>query len=698
MIGDRVWLDVDGDGVQDVGEVGLSNVTVQLFRDPNGVPGSGDEVLVGTAFTDGNGNYLFDRVYPGTGTFYAQVLSTTLPPGLIASPGNNNGRGPSLTITGNDVYLANDFGYTSPAGTAVVGDRIWSDADGDAVQDPGEVGIGGVTVRLMAPGPDGLFGTVDDVVTASTTTAADGTYLFVGVAPGIYRVDVTDTGGVLTGYTLTLGPEPSNPILVAAGDVDVSRDFGYRNASLFSIANAVWDDEDGDGIRDAGEAGIANVTVAIRSSGGLLLGTAVTDANGNFQFSGLGNGNYTLDLTDTGGLLTNLQATTAAANAGQLAVTVAGANVSAVSFGYRSLGTIGEVVWSDSDGDGIRDPSEPGIGGVTVRIIISGPDGLFGTLDDAVIATTTTATDGSYRFSGLPQAYYRVQVTDTGNVLAAFTQTGDPDVVIDEQGNVPLLAGAVDLSMNFGYQNASLADVSGTTFDDTDTDGVQDVGESGLAGVSLDLVAPGPDGFFGTIDDLIVATTFTDGSGNYGFVDVPNGSYRVRVTDTGNVLNGYTITSGLDQIPVTVAGVERLEHRLRLRESARDRHHRNPGLARCEPRRRREPVRRRHWKRHGQASHARTRRNHRQRRRRPGGHRHDRHQWLLHVQRARRRKLLRGRRPGDAPAGSRADGGNDGPHRGHPARGRPGLHGRELRLRLGYGKPDRRRRVLRCER
>ncbi len=225
-----------------------------------------------------------------------------------------------------------------------------------------------------------------------------------------------------------------------------------------------------------------------------------------------------------------------------------------MSFGYRSLGTIGEVVWSDSDGDGVRDPSEPGIGGVTVRIIISGPDGLFGTADDAVIATTTTAIDGSYRFTGLPQAYYRVQVTDTANVLAAYVQTGDPDVLLDEQGNVPMLAGAVDLSMNFGYQNSSLGDVSGTTFDDTDTDGVQDGGENGIAGVSLDLVAAGPDGIFGTVDDFIVATTFSDASGNYSFVDVPNGNYRVRVTDVGNALNGYTLTSGLDQIPVTVTG------------------------------------------------------------------------------------------------------------------------------------------------
>ncbi len=556
LVGDRVWLDVDGDGVQDVGEVGLSNVRVRLFLDPDGVPGNGGETEVAIAFTDGNGNYLFDRVYPGAGTFYVEVDPTTLPPGLLPSPGNNNGRGPSLTITGTDIYLGNDFGYTAPAGTAVVGDRVWSDADGDGVQDPGEIGLGGVTVNLVAPGLDGLFGNGDDAVAATAGTASDGTYLFVGVAPGVYRIDVTDTGAVLTGYVLTLGPEPSNSILLAPGDVDVSRDFGYQNPALFSISNSIWDDEDGDGVRDPGEAGIGGVTVALRDSGGNLIGTAVTDANGNFQFSGLGSGDYTVDLTDTAGLLTNLQATTAAANAGQLPVTVSGADVSGVSFGYRSLGTIGEFVWSDADGDGVRDPSEPGIGGVTVRIIISGLDGLFGTSDDAVIATTTTAIDGSYTFTGLPQAYYRVQVTDTGNVLSGYTQTGDPDVLIDEQGNVPLLAGAVDLTMNFGYQNASLGDVSGTTFDDTDTDGVQDPGENGLAGVSLDLVAAGGDGIFGTIDDLIVATTFTDGSGNYAFADVPNGSYRVVVTDVGDVLNGYRLTSGLDQIPVIVAGAD----------------------------------------------------------------------------------------------------------------------------------------------
>ena len=38
-IGDRLWLDEDGDGVQDAGEAGIPNVTVEL-RDGVCTPGS----------------------------------------------------------------------------------------------------------------------------------------------------------------------------------------------------------------------------------------------------------------------------------------------------------------------------------------------------------------------------------------------------------------------------------------------------------------------------------------------------------------------------------------------------------------------------------------------------------------------------------------------------------------------------------
>ncbi|ARJ04159.1 hypothetical protein GCM10010988_28860 [Cnuibacter physcomitrellae] len=64
--------------------------------------------------------------------------------------------------------------------------------------------------------------------------------------------------------------------------------------------------------------------------------------------------------------------------------------------------TIGDRVWLDSNYDGIQDPSEPGVGDVTVT--------LTGTEDNgtAVSLTTTTAADGSYRFTNLRAGSYTV--------------------------------------------------------------------------------------------------------------------------------------------------------------------------------------------------------------------------------------------------------------------------------------------------
>ncbi|RLC01388.1 MAG: hypothetical protein DRI57_31165, partial [Deltaproteobacteria bacterium] len=225
-IGNYVWLDTDGDGVQDVGETGLSNVEINL-RD------SGNNIIA-TTKTDINGNYLFMGVFPGT--YSVSVTPETVPGGLTNSftpPG-------SITINPGDSYLDADFGYKNTSGKAIIGDTVWSDANGNGVQDSGEPGIGGVTLNLIGAGDDGNFGTADDIVEATVTTGDDGTYLFNNLDPDEYIVDVTDTDNVLTGYSLTGGSDPTTPITVNAGDTYLNADFGYRNTSLSSISDTVW--------------------------------------------------------------------------------------------------------------------------------------------------------------------------------------------------------------------------------------------------------------------------------------------------------------------------------------------------------------------------------------------------------------------------------------------------------------------------
>ncbi len=113
-IGDRVWNDVDHDGIQDAGETGVAGVTVTL-RDGSGT-------VVATATTDGDGNYGFGDLPPGTYT--VEVDTSTLPTGvtIVADPdGANDGRN-TVTLSAGQRIDTVDFGVaTSQAGLPVTG-------------------------------------------------------------------------------------------------------------------------------------------------------------------------------------------------------------------------------------------------------------------------------------------------------------------------------------------------------------------------------------------------------------------------------------------------------------------------------------------------------------------------------------------------------------------------------------------------
>ncbi|MEM1181715.1 MAG: SdrD B-like domain-containing protein [Acidobacteriota bacterium] len=548
-LGDRVWLDVDADGIQDVGEPGLANVQVTLYdAGANGAVGGGDDVAVATLLTDTNGFYLFTDLPPGT--FYVDVTDATVPAGLTITAGSTD-PGALVTLAAGGVDLNSDFGYfNANAGTAVVGDTVWIDSDADGLLEPGEQGVEGVTVALLSPGPDGVLGTGDDVTEATTSTNADGRYLFTGVAPGDYIVDVTDTGGVLTGYTLTTGPQsvsdPSGPFNVQGGDVYLLADFGYDRAGLFSVDDVVWFDADGDGTLDAGENGLAGVTVDLLDSDGEVIASTVTDANGAFSFDGLENGNYTLKITDTDAVLLEFTSTTLAAAAGELDFTIAGADVSGVNFGYNRPGVLGDFVWSDADSDGVQDPAEPGIPGVTVELYFDlNGNGVLDIGTDTLAATTTTDAFGRYLFEDLFTGTYFASVDETQGALTGFSgTTADDEGAAGDQVQGQVTASTAFLDADFGYVNTALPDISGNVFEDFDRDGLDDgVGDPGIGGVTVALL---------DASGNVIATTTTDAAGDYSFQDLPAGDYTVTVTDDAAVLEDFELTSSLDAIDVTV--------------------------------------------------------------------------------------------------------------------------------------------------
>ncbi len=176
-IGDRVWWDLNSDGVQDLDEPGINGIEVTLTGTD-----SGGATFSFVTTTTGDGDYLFDGLIAAD---YVVEITGGLPPGIVQTyddTGPLDGQSAVPGLPSNTTYLLADFGYI---GDGQIGDRVWLDSNSDGVQDASEAGLVGVDMVLTWAGPDGAFGTADDIELRQTT-GADGGYLFPGLPNGEY--------------------------------------------------------------------------------------------------------------------------------------------------------------------------------------------------------------------------------------------------------------------------------------------------------------------------------------------------------------------------------------------------------------------------------------------------------------------------------------------------------------------------------
>jgi len=532
QVSGTVWLDANGNTTIDVGEARLSNVEVTL-KDQWGTP-------IAVTTTDSQGHYLFTNVTPGNG-YYTEVTGG-LPSGLsqTAPSGHTDNRSNAFNLSAGGNVTDVNLGYRGAAGTATIGDTVWSDANGNGAQDAGEPGIAGVTVRLYTDtNGNGIIDGGETYIT--TTTGPGGTYLFTGVAAGQnYIVNVPSGQAVLSGYSqttaFTLGY-----LNAAANTAYLTADFGFRNTSTYTITDRVWYDANGNGSVNGGETGIAGVTVDLLDNSGNVIATTTTDASGNVTFSGVANGTYRLRVTDTGGKLVDYYGTTSYAQAAlRTGIVVSGANVTNTSFGYNLSRAIGDTVFNDNGagggtaGNGVQDGTEPGISGVTVKLYSDANGNGVINVGDTLLATLTTDANGHYLFSGLANGNYIVSIESppSGYTYTATGQPADSDAGTAGQQRAASISGGVsDLDNDFGYWAPTSYILSGRLWNDLNDNGA-DNSEAGLANVTIQLLQGG----------TVVGTATTDSNGNYSFSGLPAGTYTVKVTDSNGVLVGYNTT------------------------------------------------------------------------------------------------------------------------------------------------------------
>ena len=202
---------------------------------------------------------------------------------------------------------------------------------------------------------------------------------------------------------------------------------------------------------------------------------------------------------------------------------------------------IGDTIFRDWNGDGVRDPGEEGIAGVTVECAQR---------QQRRIATTTTDANGNYLFEGLAAGTYTVKVTDlvrtdfppTATRVAATprptTPTAPTPAACNGQPTVTLITGDATWTRTLAISRPARASSAIRCGRTTASGGqgrrrVQDGGETGIANATVQLYEDTNGNGAIDPDDVLVATAVTNGSGNYGFTRLAgNLNYLVKIDET----------------------------------------------------------------------------------------------------------------------------------------------------------------------
>ena len=527
-IAGTVFDDTDLDNVHDTGENGIAGVTLTLFSLQNG-----QYVSTGrTTTTDANGHYAFSNVEPGT-----YRVAETQPTGYFsigATAGTVDGttRGvvtdvntiSTVELLGGEDSIHNDFAEAKPGSLS---GYVYHDANNNGVMDSGETGIAGVTLHLTS-GSTSL----------DVTSGANGYWSATNLMPGDWQVSEVQPNGYLDGIDVAgnAGGTAQNPgdkitgIHLASGQSGVNYDFGELLPNTISGHVAV--DANGDGKLDANDTLLAGVTVYLLDGSGNHLASTLTDDNGFYSFSNLASGTYGVAEVQPSGYFdgNDLVGTAGGTLAPPDSITqislVSGIHGQNYDFLELQPVSLSGYVYEDVNNNGQRNDGEAGIAGVTLRLLDAqgNPTG----------ATTTTDANGYYEFTNLaPGKLYGVAEVQPSGYLDGLDTAGTAGGTAVNPGDkitgANLGYGVNGRNYNFG--ELAPVSLSGFVYLDVNNNGQRNAGETGIAGVTLQLLDEN--------GNATGITAKTDANGYYEFTNLmPGKLYGVAEVQPSGYLDG----------------------------------------------------------------------------------------------------------------------------------------------------------------
>lgn len=527
-IAGTVFEDLDADGVRDAGEPGVRGLKVQVRW--------GDPPVYTVAWSMSKSDGSFDLQNLGNGP---RVLGVDLPAGWTqTSPRDGN-----LRYVPDATYGEQQTGVTigvtrQTVQTGTITGRVFNDLNRDQVMQPGEEPPRDWFVLFLDDDGDGVH---DADETRVVPGLDDGGYFTIpNVAVGDCRLEVEPSGA----YWERSVPPGGLPLVRVEAGQTVTVDRGIVPRGL--VGGTVFDDLDGDGFQDgsgnpppppaataaASLAKAAVITSAITGTGvesGLDGRTvyldkndnkafdpgepaAVTDAQGKYVLYGMEANRYVVRQVVPAGWAQ----TYPASNAGYTVEVGNGAWATNRAFGTRrppapppppAAGTVAGMVFNDLNGDGVRQPAEPGIAGRKVWADRN-KDGVVN-VGDKVAYTTSS---GTYTIAGLAKGVsYRVREVSA----AGYRRT--------TAAYLDLTLGTVGVANKvFGETKNVL--VSGVVYNDANASRTRQTTEAGLSGWRV-YIDRDNDGLF----DADETSTLTGTGGTFAFKQLPAGTYVVRV-------------------------------------------------------------------------------------------------------------------------------------------------------------------------
>ncbi|MBL7816022.1 MAG: gliding motility-associated C-terminal domain-containing protein [Saprospiraceae bacterium] len=425
---------------------------------------------------------------------------------------DGNGNATGLTLGGQYTFELSINGCKDTVAVTVtpcvptlsLGNLVWNDANNNGIKDATETGIPGVEVQLWNVGIDGAKGGGDDFLLTSQNTDTNGNYLFTGMTDGTYYVKLTGTG-IPTGMVSSTGE--------GVNDTD-----GIGSFEPSTVVDVNEEDN-----------GTAMGAMIMSQAVVLTLNTEPTNDGDTDP-----NTNLTVDF----GLYTPIP-----------------------------LSSLGNLVWNDTNNNGLKDPTEGGIAGVEVVLYNLGTDGIK-SVDDVAVDTFVTDATGHYLFTGLIAGDYYVKLSGLGVPTGMVSSTGDGIYDNDNAGAFEpststadntdngsqmgvmimssitnLTAGEVDTTVDFGlYEPVLLSSLGNLVWNDANNNGIKDPTEGGIAGVEVVLYNLGTDGIKNG-DDVALDTFVTDATGHYLFTGLIAGDYYVKLSGLG-VPTGMVSSTG----------------------------------------------------------------------------------------------------------------------------------------------------------